>query len=644
MKNSMSRLFFGGVLVLVSTLALAQTGDAVRQEFISGYAVPTLDTSGDSEALRRYLLYPWLTAARAQLALADGKPETLAAARKLLADAGAVAAMRDLRRALLTQAAARSDGALFLAEWRDSVSTEALACQRLDARRSTGDTLTLAAEIAQRWLAEDNLPTACNASFAWLKTQAAYTPALIERRLRARLLDGDSSSARSVLAELPVERRARYQSWLRQLGTPSTEFAALTAGKPQLLDSEGVADAWARWARKSPKEAIALLDAFIAAQHLSAAQTEILQRNTALALAWDRDVRAVELFRKVSDAQMDDRSYEWRVRAALWAGNWNQALNWLVLMPPALAEQPRWRYWTARALAAVGQKGEAYRRYSSLARENDSYGLLAAWRADKSWTPIDEPKPISPEQRAALNANAAFARAREAWQAGLKPIASLEWRDAIETLPTAAKPALVRAAAELAWYDQALVTGTRLGDFRDLEALFPRPYASLVQQASADSGIPVQWLYGVMRKESAFKADARSPAGALGLLQMMPGTAAMTAKAAGQATPSNDALINPAINLPLGALHLREVLDKSDGRWQLALAAYNAGFNAVTRWLPPATMDADVWIENIPYNETRIYVQRVMFHVAVYQWLATSKPVRESNWLTPVEPVAVVTQ
>ena len=284
------------------------------------------------------------------------------------------------------------------------------------------------------------------------------------------------------------------------------------------------------------------------------------------------------------------------------------------------------------------QKGEAFQRYSSLAKENDTYGLLAAWRAGKGWTPINEPKPVTPEQQAALDATPAFVRAREAWQAGLKPIASLEWADAIEALPDSAKPALVREAAALGWYDQAIVTATRLGIFRDLEALFPRPYADIAKPAAEAAGIPVQWLYGVMRKESAFKPDATSSAGALGLLQMMPGTASMTARAAGLPVPSNDDLKNPSINIPLGALHLREVLDKSEGRWQMALGAYNAGYRAVARWRPPSAMEADIWIENIPFNETRTYVQRILFHVAVYQWLETKKSVRANNWLPPVEP------
>lgn len=641
MTSALSRSLLAAALLLalpLSSSAAAPASEALRAEFAAAYAAPTADASSDSDSLRAYPLYPWLSAAQARVALADGSPESLAAARALLAEAGDVASVRDLRRAVLTLAAERGDGALFLAEWRDSASNEALACQKLEARRSSGDTATLADEIAARWLKEAALPEACNSALSWLKTQPLYTPALIERRLRARLLDADAARARPLLAEIPPERRGRYEAWLRQLGNPAGEFALLARGTPQLLDSEGLGDSWSRWARRSAPQAAALLPALISAQKLSLTQGQSLQGDTALALAWSRDPGTLALFKQVPERLLDERGHEWRIRAALWAGDWDQALNWLVALPEPLASQPRWRYWTARALEAVGQKGEAQQRYTSLALEHDPYGLFAAARIRKGWTPIDEPRPVTLEQALALDAAPAIQRAREAWRAGFKSIASLEWRDAIQTLPASVQPALVREAAALGWHDQALVTATRLGIFRDLEALFPRPHAELVEQAAKDSGIPAQWLYGVMRKESAFKPDATSSAGALGLLQMMPGTAAMTARAAGQPAPSDDDLKNPAINVPLGALHLREVLDKSDGRWQMALAAYNAGYRAVERWRPPAAMDADIWIENIPYNETRSYVQRIYFHVGVYQWLAAQKPVFANNWLQPVAP------
>ena len=628
-------------LLTLPLVASAEPDAATRAAFAEAYNAPSADNSQDSDTLRAYPLYPWLYAARLRQALADGTPESQAAALEYLETAGDVAHVRDLRRALLLKASNENDWVRFLALWRDSASNDALACRKLEARRAGGDTEALIKDITARWLSEKSLPPECDAVLSWFMRQPVYTPVLVEQRLRVRLLDGDVTSAKALLPALAEVRRGRYEAWIRQLANPASEFSALAAGNPVLLDSEGLNDTWMRWARRAPSEAAALLQAVIAAQKLSVQQAQAMQLSTALALSWNRDVEAVQLFRQVPEELLDERGFEWRVRAALWAGEWNQAFNWLSLMPPAMAEQPRWRYWSARALETLGQKTEALQRYRSLATENDTYGLLAAWRAGKGWTPKNEPNPITAIQQAALEATPSFIRAQEAWRTDYKSIASLEWRDTLDALPAELAPAMVREAAALGWYDQAIVTATRLNIFRDLDALFPRPYKDLVQKAAEDSGIPASWLYGVMRKESAFRADATSSAGAMGLLQMMPGTAAMTAKAAGRAVPKGDELKDPAINVPLAALHLREVLDKSEGRWQMALAAYNAGFRAVTRWRPPATMDADVWIENIPYNETRTYVQRILFHVGVYQWLETGKPVRANNWLPPVEPVPV---
>ena len=145
-----------------------------------------------------------------------------------------------------------------------------------------------------------------------------------------------------------------------------------------------------------------------------------------------------------------------------------------------------------------------------------------------------------------------------------------------------------------------------------------------------------------MRKESVFKADAVSSADAIGLLQLLPSTAKLVAKRFQRPVPSREQLFDPAINVPLGALHLKELADKYEGRWILALGAYNAGSRAAERWRPvDGPRAADVWIENIPYNETRGYIQRILLHVAAYRWLATGKPVRANNWLPPIPPAPV---
>jgi soluble lytic murein transglycosylase len=134
--------------------------------------------------------------------------------------------------------------------------------------------------------------------------------------------------------------------------------------------------------------------------------------------------------------------------------------------------------------------------------------------------------------------------------------------------------------------------------------------------------LPPELVYGVIRQESLYRSDAVSSAGARGLMQLQIGTARRTARALKLPKPDLDDLFVPSINTSLGAGYLRRLLDRFDGQLPVALAGYNAGPNAAARWLPDESMDADVWIENIPYDETREYVQRILWHRLMFRWLA----------------------
>jgi soluble lytic murein transglycosylase len=95
-------------------------------------------------------------------------------------------------------------------------------------------------------------------------------------------------------------------------------------------------------------------------------------------------------------------------------------------------------------------------------------------------------------------------------------------------------------------------------------------------------------------------------------------------------------LFDPTINIPLGAARVAELLEQFDGQVPVGLAAYNAGEAAAARWLPPRAVDSDVWIENIPYNETRAYVRRVLWHSLVFRWLETGRPQSTRDWVASV--------
>jgi soluble lytic murein transglycosylase len=144
-------------------------------------------------------------------------------------------------------------------------------------------------------------------------------------------------------------------------------------------------------------------------------------------------------------------------------------------------------------------------------------------------------------------------------------------------------------------------------------------------------------LYGVLRQESLFRPDAASSAGALGVAQLTYATARETARRWQLPVPKREDLFDPAVNITLGAAHFAELLERFDSQVPVALSAYNAGPAAAERWLPPQAVDSDVWIENIPYNETRAYVRRVLWHSMVFSWLETGREQSAREWLGTIE-------
>ena len=236
-----------------------------------------------------------------------------------------------------------------------------------------------------------------------------------------------------------------------------------------------------------------------------------------------------------------------------------------------------------------------------------------------------------------LSALPEFVRARELYWASMRPQAIVEWIRGFELLSENARRQAIHLAAQWGWYDQAVATATQQRVFNDYALLYPQPYDREVLGAARLTSLSSDLIYGLLRQESLYRADAVSSAGARGLLQLMPETARSTARAWKQPQPSAQDLLNPRINVPLGAAQLRMLHDRFGGQTPVALAGYNAGPNAAARWLPAESMDSDIWIENIPYNETRSYVQRVLWHSIVFAWLRTGEAQRTETWVSRIE-------
>jgi soluble lytic murein transglycosylase len=176
-------------------------------------------------------------------------------------------------------------------------------------------------------------------------------------------------------------------------------------------------------------------------------------------------------------------------------------------------------------------------------------------------------------------------------------------------------------AHEWQWHDNAIVTVAKANYFKDLDLRFPTPFEETIRMNAQTYDLNPSWIYGVMRRESAFNVTARSSAGALGLMQLMPHTARLTSRLLGLSKPSTSDILTSEQNILLGSAYLHRMLNKFDGNLVLATAAYNAGPNRVKQWLPKNnSIPADIWIETLPYKETREYVRAVMAYSTIFEW------------------------
>jgi soluble lytic murein transglycosylase len=634
-------------LVLASSRAAtpADPADAQRAEFRQAYArLADAATTADSASLRDYVLYPYLQAARLNQSLAAGGTavptaldEQIAA---FLSAHDSELAGQDLRRSWLASLAGRARWSQFLAFHRDATDGAGLRCHGFTARIELQQRVEgLAAEVSQAWLTPRSLPE-CERAFEWLRSTGGLTSELIAQRVRLALQGASPAFARQIARPLPAELAAPLLQWAAMLENPRREIDALIAAPQAAIETATLLAGWTQLARADHAAAEQRFEKLLRARKLDRQAASPFALALALPLSWDRDANALKYFARVEKKDLDDYAREWQTRAALWHGNWKQAGASITAMSPASRNTARWRYWAARAAAREGSNAIAMQLYESLLLEDNYYSAMAAARLKRPIAPTLQTLPLDTMQVAAIETLPPVQRARELRQVGLAGYAQAEWRAGLDLLQPPVRAQAIHLAARWGWHDQAVATATGEKIFNDYPLLYPRPYDAQVAAAAQVSGLPVDLIYGVIRQESLYRSDAVSSADARGLMQMLPETARRTARQWMQPAPSDAALFEPAVNLMLGAAHLKDLLDRAGGMLPIALAGYNAGPGAVQRWLPSQNIDPDIWIENIPYNETRTYVQRILWHSLVFGWLRSSQAQDTQDWVTAVRPAA----
>lgn len=335
--------------------------------------------------------------------------------------------------------------------------------------------------------------------------------------------------------------------------------------------------------------------------------------------AMQHDTNAVAWFRKAADTalELNDAQAGWKARAALRAGDWEQLSLAIDAMSVAERRDSAWRYWQARAYAQAGNAEAAKPIRAMLARENSFYGVLASEELGSPITPNWQGhKPTRIELDRQLS-QPGIGRALALYRLDMKPEGIREWYYATRNMNDQDLLAAAEIARQANIPDRAINAADRTSVVHDFTQRFPMPHRADMQAQAKSNQLDEAWMYGLIRQESRFMADARSRVGAMGLMQLMPATAKWAANRVGMKNLMMDRVVDVPVNLSLGAYYLRHVLDDL-GHPVLATAGYNAGPGRARRWRAETPLEGAIYAESIPFTETRDYVKKVMANAWFY--------------------------
>lgn len=347
---------------------------------------------------------------------------------------------------------------------------------------------------------------------------------------------------------------------------------------------------------------------------------------------------ALGWFARTDATTLSEEQLAWWVRMALRAGNWPTVRRVIARMPAAMAAQPDWMYWQARALAAQGKQAEAYAIYQRIAGQPNFYGSLASEELGQTIAPPPRAASLNPQELGEALANDGLRRSLALFRVDARIDAVKEWNWSLRGM----NDRQLLAAADLALrnnvWDRAINTADRTQSQHDYSVRYLAPYRDKVEPKAREQSLDPGWVYGLMRQESRFVIQAKSTVGAQGLMQVMPATASWVAKKIGMTDYHPKRAMDMDTNVTLGTAYMRMVLDGLDNHQVLASAAYNAGPGRAKKWRADVPLEGAIYAECIPFTETRDYVKKVMNNAVYYNALFEEKPQSLKSRLGVIRP------
>jgi len=512
-----------------------------------------------------------------------------------------------------------------------------LACNALNARLKTGDKTALN-EVAELWNVGKSQSNACDPVFAEWAAAGMQTQLIIEARHLKALTEGNRSLAAFLNRQLTPANQALATLLQDVDANPrlllqKNRFSAQT---PRMR--EIILYGLQKLSRQDALTALNLWHGYDAQQlFIDSDRLEIQYYLASRLMRQKYPQEAEKLLSSISSVTRTDLA-EWLIRDALRKQDWEKAFEWIARLPDEARETERWSYWQARIMEELKIREMNGKTpadiYAAVATTRSFYGFLSADKLGFEYGLVDKPMVVSAETMQKVETAPGVQRAREFYIVGEPLAANREWYHTLRQMNQEEMVSAGRLANTWGWHRHGIQAMIEAQHWDDLLVRFPVAYQDQVNLAANATSINPLLLYAITRQESSFMVDARSPVGATGLMQLMPATAKQTAQRSGIPFTPQD-LLKPEKNIALGSRYLNQLLTQFNGNRILAAAAYNAGPSRVRQWLSKddAKLPYDVWIETIPFQETRGYVQNVLSFSVIYAYrTGTTQP-----FITPQE-------
>ena len=495
-----------------------------------------------------------------------------------------------------------------------TVEDTELACYALQARLVAHRDPTVFKDARAFWFQGSAQPDSCVPVFDAMMRQGLLEEDDVWSRIRLALEANNLSLIRQIILYLPAGKRPDPRAFDTVARNPQRYLDRLGRLKSR-AEREPVMFALVRLGQSLPLAAAARFEK-IEAQFMGEEQSYVWGQ-LAVSGAMKHRPEALQWFARAGD-RLTDRQLNWRARASLRQQDWATLLAATEAMSPKERQVPVWRYWRARALLAVGRTAEGNAVLAPLSFEHSFYGQLAMEELGNNVGMLPESYRPNADEIAAMERVPGIARALKFYQLGLRYEGALEWRWTTRGWSDRDLIAAAEVARLRGWYERAIDTADRTQTMHDFALRFPTPYREVVHAYSQQLDLDEAWVYGLVRQESRFSADARSSAGAMGLMQLMPTTARAVAKRFGIPWADRTSFHTVDTNINLGTNHLRQLLDSLDNQPVLASAAYNAGTSRARDWRADRALEGAAYVETIPFSETRDYVRKVMSNTMYY--------------------------